>query len=739
MVTLSQSGRRHACRVVSVRAFLAWGLLGLLLAPVPATAQDATPAVTASASPAQGGGAPVRVRLPDVTVTAEKESEDPHDIPVSVTAVTRETLENAGVRSVSEAAAYAPNTFFNEFTARKLSNPRFRGIGSSPNNPAVTTYIDGVPQLNANTSSIELLDVDQIEFVRGPQSALYGRNALGGVINIISPRPSLRSWTGGVIGPYGNFNDGEVRATASGPLSAGKLAVGVGIGYSGRDGFTVNDVTGHGLDSRSALFGKGQVLWRPAERWEVRAIFSGERARDGDYALNDLAALRANPFHASRNVEGFTHRDIVAPTLTVGRAGPKIDFSATTGFVWWKTEDLTDLDYTALPLITRNNAEHALQFTEEFRLASAKNAPIVISDRVTMRWQAGVFVFTQAYDQNAVNNFSPFVLDQRINFPVSQTSPQSTLDDRGLGLYGRATWTFSNKIDVSVGVRGDREHKQANVNTFYSPVIAPPVAVDAQRDFGDVSPQVAVAYRVAPRQTVYVTVARGFKAGGFNPASPAGSEGYGEEHSWNYEGGVKGSWLADRVSVSAAVFHIDWRELQVNLPNPAVPAQFYVSNAGGATSNGVELELQARPLAGLDFFGGLGNADAHFASGSLSGGVSVGGNKLANSPSYTADLGVQYSRAIVAGATLYGRAEVVRYGDFQYDDANTAGQSAYSLAHFRAGVRTRRVFAEGWIRNAFDTRYIPVAFAYPAGLAPSGFIGESGAPRTFGLRAGVMF
>ena len=112
--------------------------------------------------------------------------------------------------------------------------------------------------------------------------------------------------------------------------------------------------------------------------------------------------------------------------------------------------------------------------------------------------------------------------------------------------------------------------------------------------------------------------------------------------------------------------------------------------------------------------------------------------KLANSPAYTADLGVQYSRAIVSRATVYGRAEFVRYGDYQYDDANTAGQSAYSVTHFRAGVRTTRVFAEGWIRNAFDTRYVPIAFAYP-GLAPSGFIGESGAPRTFGLRAGVMF
>jgi outer membrane receptor protein involved in Fe transport len=95
----------------------------------------------------------VRMRLPTVTVRAEKEPENVQDAAVSVTAVTRQTLEDAGVRSVSDAAQYAPNTYFNEFSARKLSNARFRGIGSSPNNPAITTFIDGVPQLNANSTS----------------------------------------------------------------------------------------------------------------------------------------------------------------------------------------------------------------------------------------------------------------------------------------------------------------------------------------------------------------------------------------------------------------------------------------------------------------------------------------------------------------------------------------------------------------------------------------------------------
>jgi iron complex outermembrane receptor protein len=669
-------------------------------------------------------------------VTAQKEPEDPQNLPVSVSAVLSDTLFLAGVRTVSEAGGYAPNTFFNEFTARKLSNPRFRGVGASPNNPGVTSYIDGVPQLNANSSSIELVDVDQIEFVRGSQSALFGRNAVGGIINITSVRPSLTKWTGSVIAPFGNFTAGDVRGTASGPLVGDTLALGVGFGYSRRDGFTTNDVTGHDLDSRSAVFGRGQLLWKPAARWEARAMFNGERARDGDYALNDLATVRANPFHVSRDFEGFTHRDILAETIRVAYRGSKLEFSTTTGFLKWKTQDSTDLDYTAAPLITRNNAEEDFQFTEEARFASA--TPFRFADRVTMRWQAGAFLFTQDYNQDAINSYSPFVLSPFLGIPVSQHSPLSALDDRGLGIYGQGTWTFANRLDVTAGARADYEHKAANLQTFFTPAVLPPSVVDAARDFSDVSPQVAAVYHLASKAMVYGTVARGFKAGGFNAASPPGAEAYGEEHSWNFEAGVKGSAFADRLSATVAVFRMDWRDLQVNEPNPYVPAQFFITNAAGATSSGLEFELHARPDRGVDLFGGAGFTHAHFSNGSVSNGVDVSGKKLANAPSYTADFGVQLIRPVANGFALTARAEAICYGGYQYDDANTTGQNAYTLTNLRAGLRKDHGFAEFWIRNAFDTRYVPVAFPY-AGLAPSGFIGEPGAPRTFGIRVGMTF
>jgi len=679
-----------------------------------------------------------RLRLPSITVNVYKEPDDARTLPVSVTAMPFGALRDAGVGTISEAGIFAPNTFFSEFTARKLSNARFRGISSSPANPGITTYIDGVPQLSTNSSNIEFTDIDQVEFVRGAQSALFGRNTLGGLVNIQSRRPSQTEWTGSFTVPLANYSDWDARASASGPLGS-KFAVGLTLGKNRRDGFTVNDITGNDLDYRETSFGKAQVLWTPSSVWETRFILTGERARDGDYALNDLGALRQNPFHASRDFEGFTNRDIWSTTLQNRYEGSKLSFSSTTGFVKWKTQDVTDLDYTRAPLFTRDNSEKDLQFTQEVRFASSEASPVRLGNNVRLKWQSGVFLFTQDYDQDAINNFSPFVLSPQVSIPVSQHSPQSALDDKGVGVYGQATTTFSDSFDLTFGARVDRENKEANLNTFYSPGIFPPANVTAEKSFSNVSPNFAASYRFGSRAMLYSSVGRGYKAGGFNAASPAGMETYAEEDAWHVEGGVKTLLANGKVSTNASVFFIDWSDLQLNLPNPNVPAQFFISNIGGARSKGVEFELNARPHQNLDLFSSLGFTHARFREGTSSSGQNVAGNKLPSTPDYTLTLGAQFTKPVSTSVNVYGRGEVWFNGGFEYNDSNAARQEAYSITNFRAGARARHVFAEVWLKNAFDTRYIPIAFAYSPGLAPSGFIGEMGAPRRVGVTLGVTF
>ncbi len=673
-------------------------------------------------------------RLPAITVIAEKVPAPAQSIPVSVTAVTGATIDDADVHSMKDAAVYAPNVFPNEFSVRHLSNPYFRGVGSSPNNPGVTTYLDGVPQLNANSSNIELLDLDQIEFVRGPQGALYGRNTVGGLINVTSRRPALDAWRAAVDTEYGNYNFRDERFALSGPVVTNQLGLSLAGGYSARDGYTRNALTGRFLDGREAFFGKLQLAWVPVERWEVRLIQTGERDRDGDYALGDLRFIREHPQHVEHAGDGHTQRDVVAPTLLVNHHGSAVDFAMITGLEWWRTRDFTELAYDGpYWLGTRDDSEKDFQFTQEFRLASAKDAPMTLGNDLQLKWLTGLFIFTQNYRQDAVNNFAPRVVS---NIAVSVYSPKSQLDDVGVGAYARTTLTVWENLNLILGVRGDYENKAANLATSSTAPISP------SKDYPAVSPQFGLDYRCAPGKSIYGTISRGFKAGGFNPIAPAGREAYGQESSWNYEVGNKTAWLDDRLTVNLAAFYINWSDLQLNLP---LGTQYYIANAGNADSKGVELEVNLRPVAGWDVFSGVGYTDARFLSGATTiqtgaygnnSTVNVGGRHLIYTPEFTANAGSQYTWQICQAAVLYARAEIVVYGDYWYNPANTAAQTAYSLTNFRAGLRGHHWFAEGWVNNAFDTHYVPIAFEYPGG---SGFIGESGAPVTFGLRAGLNF
>jgi iron complex outermembrane recepter protein len=675
-------------------------------------------------------------RLEPVVIVATKDSVPLQEVPASVSAIGGSTLEDAGVRLVSDAAGYAPNVNMVDFTERTLSQPYFRGIGSSPNNPAVTTYLDGVPQLHGYSANIELLDVSQIEFVRGAQGMFYGRNTVGGVIHVLSQSPNLSAWKVNLEGGFGSDDLREGRLRLSGPLVRDKLGLSLAAGYDSRDGFTENDVTGHKVDNREAASGKLQLQWVPTDAWSARFILSAERDRDGDYALADLASLRETQHHLQRDFEGHSDRDIIAPTLTLEHHGNRVDFVSTTGLVQWKTNTSTDLDYSPLPAAVRDSKLHDSQVSQELRWASAADSPLAVADDLKLAWKAGSLFFKQRYHETSVNDIA-------LPFPMRQTSPFARLEDAGLGAYAQATLTAWDVWDLALGLRDDYEHKKADLKTFLTPAIAPPTALKTDREFTQVSPQLSLTRRIASGKMVYGTVSRGYRAGGFNPVSPAGKDAYDEETSWNYEIGAKTTWLEEQLMVNLAAFHITWDNLQLNLP---IGQNYYIANTGGADSTGVELELTARPLHGWDIFSSVGYDRARFHDGTTSirtdafgmnTTVDVGGNDLIFTPKFTASAGTQYSRDLGPESRVFVRAEITGRGRYFYNAANTESQDAYWLTNLSAGLHTAHWFTEAWVKNAFNTKYVPVAFEFPNGQ--SGFLGESGASLTVGLRTGFTF
>ena len=692
-----------------------------------ATAEPTSP----STRPSPGGA----FTLPPVIVTADKRPEDVQDVPGSVTAITAETIRDANITTVEQAGRFAPNVLFSQFTVPRLSFPFIRGIGSGRNSPAVTTYIDGVPQLSFATSNIELVDIDRIEFLRGPQGTLYGRNTLGGVINIWSAPPT-NTFTADVQGTFGSYNLQDYRGSVSGPIVKDKLYYSFAGGYVNRDGYSRNLFTGSDVDGRNDLFGRLSLVYTPTDKLTLNVTINGEQDRDGDYALFDLAALRKNPRRINHDFEGNTRRDVSQAAFTATYKGDAVDITSISAYQQWSDRDRTDLDESPTNLIRRqsNDSEHNL--VQELRFSSPDKKPIALSQDLKLNWLAGIFAFRESAKHTAGDTFSNTAVAAGI-VPFAFTSFEGADNlSYGVGAFGNATLTYREKLDLTFGARYDYEHASGAVDTFASSPFVPATAARDERSFDHVSPRFAAAYHWDKDWMSYASATNGYKAGGFNITAPTGKEGFGQERSWTYEIGNKVELLDHRLTLNADVFYIDWRNQQLDVPT-GQPGVFFVDNVGRSNSKGAELEASIHPLQGWDIYTGVGFTRAEFRSYIQPNGQSARGNALPYAPDFTWNAGTQYSFKIQRNLRAFVRADVIGVGNYSYDASNAAGQSSYIVTNFRAGFGGEHWRVEAFLDNAFNTHYFPLAFPFP--LAASGYVAESGRPQTAGVTIGFSY
>ena len=363
----------------------------------------------------------------------------------------------------------------------------------------------------------------------------------------------------------------------------------------------------------------------------------------------------------------------------------------------------------------------------------AADAPVKLSDDRALRWQAGVFLFTQNYEQDAVNTFSPFVLLAVHPFPVNQYSPVSTLDDFGLGVFGQGTVTLNEKLDLVAGC--------ASTTKTRTP-ISRRSSIPRSRRRRSSSPR--TASRTSRRSSrwptasepdnVYATVGERLQGRAASTRVPGRQRSLRrgddlEPRRWTEDAPGQRSGRAQR----RGVLHRLERPA-AQRAKPDGPGAVLHRQRRRRIEQGRRVRSDGTAGAGLDVFGAFGYTHARFSDGSTSIGLTSRATRSPTRRTTPPSVGVQYGRSLIV-VTVYGRADVVFYGGVQVRRREHRGSGRLFAGELPRRRPAKLFFAEGWIQNAFDTTYIPVAFAYGP-LAPSGFIGENGAPRTFGVRAG---
>ena len=437
------------------------------------------------------------------------------------------------------------------------------------------------------------------------------------------------------------------------------------------------------------------------------------------------------PWTINQNFEGVTERDVLSPSLTWSQFGDDVDFTSITAYTQWDLLETSDFDFSPFDAVRRATMEDQKYISQELRLASSAEAPVELSEDVSLRWLTGLqFYFTDT-GRSASN-------DLRAGFPLLGVDTSSgSFEDVSVGLYGETTLSPGEDVDLTAGVRYDHDFVQADLrNTFVS---GGATLVDQRSsgtaDFGQVLPFVGASWRVIEEASLYANVGKGYKAGGFNLRSPSGNQTFEPERSWSYELGVKSSLADGKVNLRAAGFYIDWQDMQLTLFDPV--AGGYVANAGESTSHGFELEASAQVTEGVSVFAGVGTADTSFDRFVDPFGNDVSGNSLPFAPENTWSVGSQVGGDIAKDTGWFARAEYVGVGTFYYDANNTQMES-YQLLNLRGGLTHRDWSLSIWTRNLLDEAYFPVAFQ-PDPTDPTVFVAESGEPMVFGVSLTASF
>ena len=703
----------------------------------PAHAQNRPADATEDGQPAQ----PNADAVADIIVTAQRRSESLQNVPVTVTVFGAEQIAQARLQEVNDIVTRTPGLSYDAFPA---SQPRLavRGIGSSDRgaagDPSAAVFLDEIYLGRPAAVAFDAFDVERIEVLKGPQGTLYGRNVVGGGINVITRRPDVSAADAAAEFTYGNYDRVDAAGFINLPFAANTGAIRVSGAYRAHDGYARNTLIDERVDDQDRLSGRFQFYAEPSERLTVHFTVDGTRDRGTGPAQHVLDLDPTDPLSAAYTVDrdpkttagsfaGYQDRDTFGVR---GEINWDLDFATLTFLGSFRNLDYRsrfDFDggnpSTNLIDISGGEEEESELSSQEIRLSSPAGSPI--------NWVAGFYHYRQQTRRADI-----FTLDSVFVAPIPLTEiydQRATLDS--IAVFGDVTVPITDMISLIGGARDSRDDKTYNVGNLRSDVPLRGEAffdVATSKSWDDVTYRAGINVKPASDHLLYGMISRGFKSGGFQDTPSSAEDAarpFAPETALQYELGQKSRFFGGRLIWNNTLYYIDYSDLQTRQVQP--DGSILTNNAGKATIKGYETQLDARPFPGFAISAAYAYTHARFDRFDDAG-VDRSGNTISRTPTHKVSVSPSYTLDLGASLELTAAADY-RYESRIFDDNSNQPPEIRPPTHFIDARLILAGIAEHWSlslwgKNLTDerTRTIQTVFL-------GANFGTYNPPRTYGV------
>ncbi len=662
------------------------------------------------------------VSLGEIVIKASKDNVTYKAIPASVSVISSNSIEENEIRSLDDISGTAPNFFMPDYGSKLTSPVYIRGIGSRINAPSVGLYVDYVPYFEKAAFNFDFFDIKRIEVLRGPQGTLFGRNTMGGIVNIVTTSPMDYQ------GSHANFSTGNYGTYSLNGGHYGRLndkfGYSLALNYIHNDGFFKNEYTGKKVDDLDSYGARNRLIYEISKRLTVENIAGFEISSQGGYpyALYNDSLGRADK--VNYNQYSSYKRSLFSDAVLARYSGNNFELVSTTSYQYLNDKQAIDQDFTPQSLYFIQQKQKQNMLSQELVLRSTGNK--------NYKWLLGAYAFYQAFD----NEVEADVYTQNMNYI-------KTYDHRinGYALFHQSSINnfLLKNLTITGGIRIDAEkdildynYDRTLNNTFAN--LADTVYPSLKSFI--VIPRLAVNFKLN-NSNFYTVVARGYKTGGFNSTFERPEDlTFEPEHSWNYEVGFKSPLLNNTVYADIAVFYIDWKNQQIYQTVPSGRGSM-LKNAGHSVSKGTEISLKTEPMKGYEFMLAYGYTNAVFISNVVNETTNYNNNFLPYVPRHT--VAFQASKSIrVSGSSVLDNIRLsATYrgaGEIFWDEKNSQKQDYYGLADAKISFMRKSFQFDIWTKNLLNKDYSSFYFE-----ALGNKYAQAGKPMQIGMNLSVKF